>query len=420
MPDHRFPCDNCGAQLVFAPGQTSLTCPYCGHVQEIPESEAEEVSEALQEVDYASAVATLERGADYDTTRVIQCPNCGAQTEFPEGTQATTCPFCATPLVTGTETTNRHIRPAALIPFQLSEDQAREAMTRWLGSLWFAPNGLQEYARKGRRMDGIYVPYWTFDADTQTSYRGQRGDNYYVTRTRTVNGKTQTYQERRTRWRSVSGHVSRFFDDVLVMASNSLPREHTDALEPWDLGQLAPYRPDYLSGLKAEAYGVGLEDGLRAARAKMDAVIEMDIRRDIGGDHQRITARDTAMTDVTFKHVLLPVWMAAYRFGDRSFRFVVNGQTGKVQGERPWSKWKIAFAVLLALIVGGVALYLYDLYQGGGSISWDGGISIERGDGPSWLDEGAGPPPLPGDDPFRPEAGPLPAPGDGPTWLNER
>ncbi|MBP1805357.1 primosomal protein N' (replication factor Y) - superfamily II helicase [Rubellimicrobium aerolatum] len=368
MPDHRFPCESCGAQLVFAPGQTSLACPYCGHVQEIPEGDAEDVSEALQEIDYSATVARMRRGATYEETRVLKCPNCGAETEFSEGVQATLCPFCATPLVTHTGV-HRHVKPAAVIPFQLSEAQAREAMTNWLGSLWFAPNGLQDYARRGRRMDGIYVPYWTFDADTATDYRGQRGDDYYVSRTVTINGKTQTVQERRTRWRSVAGRVSRFFNDVLVLASTSLPREHTDGLEPWDLAALAPYRPDYLSGFAAEGYHVDLEDGFTLARAKMDAVIELDIRRDIGGDHQRITGKRTEISDVTFKHVLLPVWMAAYRFQDQSFRFVVNGQTGKVQGERPWSRWKIFFAILAALILAGAAALVYQWAAANGYIT---------------------------------------------------
>ncbi|NAZ36535.1 primosomal protein N' (replication factor Y) - superfamily II helicase [Rubellimicrobium sp. CFH 75288] len=366
MADYRFPCENCGGQLVFAPGQTSLTCPFCGHVQEIPEAPEEDRSEALREIDYRETVRRMERGAAFEETRVIACPTCGAQTEFPEGVKATTCPFCATPLVTAQTGTHRHVRPSALIPFALSEEEARAAMTRWLGSLWFAPNGLQDYARKGRRMDGVYVPYWTFDADTRTEYRGQRGDDYWVTRTVMRDGKPVQVRERRTRWRSVRGRVARFFDDVLVLASHSLPKAHTDALEPWDLRALEPYRPDYLSGFMAEGYSVGLEEGFAEARAIMDRVIQADIRRDIGGDHQRITQAVTQFGDVTFKHVLLPVWVAAYRFRGRSFRFVVNGQTGKVQGERPYSPWKIAFAVILGLIAAAVLAYLYAMAEGGG------------------------------------------------------
>ena len=358
MPDHVFPCEACGAQLRFAPGQTALTCPNCGHVQAIDPGEPEAAAEAVREIDYSGMVATLEQGATYEEHRTLACPNCGARTEFPEGVQAATCPFCATPLVTEAAR-SRQIRPSAVIPFALDEPTARKAMTDWLGSLWFAPNGLQAYASKGRRLDGIYVPYWTFDARTETTYRGQRGDNYTTTRTVMVNGKSTRVSETHTRWRAASGRVARAFDDLLVLASTSLHKAHTDALEPWDLTALAPYRPDFLAGFAAEGYQVGLEEGFTQARARMDLVIDQDIRADIGGDQQRITSKDPVISDVTFKHVLLPVWMAAYRYRDRGFRFVVNGQTGRVQGERPWSRAKIALAVIAALVLAGAAVAGY-------------------------------------------------------------
>jgi hypothetical protein len=151
--------------------------------------------------------------------------------------------------------------------------------------------------------------------------------------------------------------VARFFDDVLVLASRSLPKRYTDALEPWDLSGLMPYQPEFLAGFRAEAYQVELEAGFTEARAKMDRQIERDVRFDIGGDRQRIHSIDTALSDVTFKHVLLPVWMAAYKYQGKSYRFVVNGQSGRVQGERPWSAWKIAVAVILGLLVAGVIGY---------------------------------------------------------------
>jgi hypothetical protein len=223
-------------------------------------------------------------------------------------------------------------------------------MTDWLGRLWFAPNGLQEYARKGRRMDGIYVPYWTFDADTKSRYTGERGTVYYVTQTVMRNGRRETIQVPKVRWSPASGRVARFFDDVLVLASRSLPKRFTDGLEPWDLSALAPYRPEYLAGFLAEGYQVTLEDGFVEARAYMDRMIDRDVRFDIGGDQQRVHRIETAISEVTFKHILLPVWMAAYKYRGETYRFVVNGRTGRVQGERPYSAWKIAFAVILGLI----------------------------------------------------------------------
>jgi predicted RNA-binding Zn-ribbon protein involved in translation (DUF1610 family) len=289
-----------------------------------------------------------------EETRVLHCTSCGATVEFDAATHASECPFCASPIVTDTGT-SRHIKPRALLPFRLSEREARAAMTAWLGRLWFAPNGLQDYARKGRQMQGIYVPFWTFDADTRSSYTGQRGTVYYETEQVrvTVDGKPQmqTRQVQKVRWTPVSGRVARFFDDVLVLASTALPKRYTDALAPWDLAALEPYAPEFLAGFRAEAYGVGLEEGFVEARQVMDRTIERDVKFDIGGDRQQIGRIDTTISDVTFKHVLLPVWLAAYKYRGQTYRFVVNGQSGAVQGERPWSAWKIAVAVVLGLML---------------------------------------------------------------------
>lgn len=364
---HRYPCAECGADLRFAPGQTSLRCDHCGHVQDIRAMTQPEIRrKALGELDYQRAIRSALPEDAMEETRVSSCPNCGAQVQFDGATHATQCPFCATPVVSDTGT-HRHIKPQALVPFALEMETARDAMSAWLGRLWFAPNGLKDYARKGRALDGLYVPYWTYDADSKSRYTGQRGEHYYETQTVTVNvnGRSERRQEQvqKTRWYPASGTVSRQFDDVLAMASTSLPQGYADGLEPWDLSALTAYRPDYLAGFGAEGYSVSLEDGHGIARTKMDRVIEGDVRRDIGGDVQQISSVDTALSAETFKHVLLPVWMAAYKYRGRSFRFIVNGQTGKVQGERPWSAWKIAFAVVLGLIAAGAAAYVYSLRQ---------------------------------------------------------
>jgi ribosomal protein S27E len=369
MQDERhFPCVQCGSDLRYTPGQnelgqTHLTCDHCGHVQAIPQASERSIARALGELDLHRALADdlpLDASTDIRTTT---CPSCNAQVEFQGSDFAAECPFCATPVVVDTGT-QRHIKPQALIPFALTEDQARGAMVAWMGGLWFAPNTLLEYARKGRALNGIYVPFWTFDAVTASRYTGARGTNHTETRTRTVmvNGKSEQRSETvtRTSWTPVSGRVARDFDDVLVMASTSLPERLGNELTPWDLAALVPYSPDYLAGFRAEGYTIGLADAHVKGRATMSRQIETDARRDIGGDAQRVDTVDTDWSLETFKHVLLPVWMAAYKYNGKSYRFVVNGQTGEVQGERPYSAWKIGFAVLGVAALVLTAFYIND------------------------------------------------------------
>lgn len=356
---HRFPCGDCGAALTYSPGESHIVCAHCGAANEI--EQAEGPWSGVTEQDLAAALAEGVDDAEMEEARVIHCDACGADVEFDPETHAATCPFCASPVVAAPHP-SRRIRPKGVLPFAIAEGEARAAMKDWLGSLWFAPSGLTDYARAGRPMQGLYVPYWTYDADSASAYRGQRGDVYYVTRTVPVKVDGKTVMQRRkvpkVRWTSVSGRVARFFDDVLVLASRSLPRKYADRLSPWDLSGLKPYQPAYLAGFRAEAYTVPLDEGFAEARRRMDEIIRRDIRFDIGGDQQRIDHVDTRLSGLTFKHILLPVWVAAYKYRGETYRFIVNGRTGEVQGERPWSVWKIALAVALAVAAGGAAAYL--------------------------------------------------------------
>ena len=349
-----FPCENCGADYRFDPASGKNICPHCGHEDTLVTSSPWTTN--IAEIDFERTLASGQDTTESEDIRVSSCPNCAAEIRFEDETHAQDCPFCATPVVVDTGE-SRRIKPQAVLPFSIAENAARKAMQDWLGRLWFAPNALREYARHGRKMDGIYVPYWTFGADTKTRYSGMRGDIYYETRNVMRDGKSQTERVQKIRWTPRSGRVKRFFDDVLVLASRSLPLKYTEALEPWPMEDLKPYSPAYLAGFRSESYTVGLSEGYTHAQGKMKKVIEKDVRFDIGGDRQQITTMNTDIQDVTFKHVLLPVWLAAYKFRGKSYRFVVNGQTGRVQGERPWSPWKIAFAVALGLILAGTLGY---------------------------------------------------------------
>lgn len=302
-------------------------------------------------------------GADAETEDVVsvRCDSCGALVEPSPSHEAFPCPYCGSSIV-ARELSQRLIKPQALLPFRVDRGEATRLFRAWIGKLWFAPDALKKLARLEGRLQGLYTPYWTYDAGTVTRYTGQRGEEYTVTRTRTVtrDGKRvqETYREVKVRWYPASGTVSRHFDDTLVVGSKSLPRDLAVELEPWDLGNLVTYADEYLSGFTAERYQVDVREGWARATERMADVIRGDVRRDIGGDRQRIHSMDTSHRDVTYKHVLLPLWICSYRYKDAVYRFLVNARTGEVQGQRPWSWIKISLAVLTAAAVA-VALYSY-------------------------------------------------------------
>lgn len=355
-----FPCVACGARLVFAPGTTSLICPHCGEANAIPDD-----NRPVEESDYAAALAELAAGEPLRDTLAVKCSSCGAESSLPPNVTADRCPFCGVAVI-AEAASRRLIRPRYLLPFHVTREQAMERFRRWLASRWFAPSALRQCAETGG-LSGIYMPAWTYNCDTTSRYTGQRGDDYWTTEMypATVNGRTvmRTRQVRRTRWTPVSGCVDLSFSDLLVRASDSLPEDSFHALEPWDLGNLVAYRDEYVAGFVCESYQVDLPAGFEHARQDMEEPIRERIREDIGGDHQRIGSVSTRYANITFKHILLPLWLSAYRYADRSYRFMVNARTGEVHGQRPYSFWKITLTA--AAVIAAVALIalLVNAYQ---------------------------------------------------------
>ncbi|MGF1646524.1 MAG: hypothetical protein ACFCVF_06355 [Kineosporiaceae bacterium] len=357
-PAAQWPCRGCGAQLAYAPGTLSLTCPYCGTSQQLAVVDRV-VEETPFEVWQRRRQVPLPTGV-----RVLECGTCRARTESDH--VSTRCPFCGSPLVSDIAA-DASVAPEGVVPFVVDKRVADESVRRWIRSRWFAPNALKKVSTT-EAMEGTYLPFWTFDADTATDYTGQRGEYYYTTETYTemVDGRPQTRTRtvRRIRWWPASGHVRRWFDDVVVPATTLVERRRLDKLEPYHVETAVAYQPEYLAGHQALRYDVDPDAGLADARRLMAEVIEDDCRADIGGDEQRVHSMDTRYAAVTFKLLLIPLWIAAYAYGGRVFQVMVNAHTGEVVGERPWSAWKIALAVAAGVLALAVVVLLWAWYGG--------------------------------------------------------
>lgn len=350
----QFSCSQCGANLAFAPGTLSLACPYCGTHNQVRPAEA-----PVEELDYAQQLLRLEQNEDIVEVLAVHCDTCGAESALSRNETSGACPFCGAGIV-AQAASRRQIKPRALLPFHIARTDANNRFKTWIAGLWFAPSDLRKQARQAG-INGVYLPFWTYDTRTTTDYTGERGDDYWTAESYTTheNGRavTRTRQVKRTRWTRTAGRVANKFDDVLVAATDALPHAYVQALEPWDLANLTGYSDEYLGGFIAQSYDVDLPSGFVRAQALMEPTIRGTIRQDIGGDHQRIGSTSTAYFDITFKHLLLPVWISAYRYGPKSYRFLVNARTGEVQGERPYSWIKIALFILSLLIVA-IGFYL--------------------------------------------------------------
>lgn len=348
-----FPCDSCGADMLFHIGQQQLQCPFCGHLKQIVIDEQAEI----REQDFHAMLERLQtleaKGVDLQIPdqSEVRCESCGGTVLFSGTLTSSECPYCGSPIqLNKVHSATQRIPVDAVLPFLVDHQQATQRLREWVESRWFAPN---EFRRRGveGKFNGIYLPYWTFDSLTFTAYTGQRGENYTVTVGSGKNQRTET----RTRWYPASGRFQRFFDDVLVVASQGLPEKYLLELEPWPLAKCLPFTQQVLAGYMARTYDVELPDGFRIGKQRIDDALLSDVRRRIGGDKQRVDSVKSRYDEVTYKHLLLPVWMLAYRYSEKPYQVFINAATGEVQGERPYSVIKIVLTVLGVIgLIGGV------------------------------------------------------------------
>lgn len=356
-------CHDCGAVLKFAPGTNHLKCEYCGADNEIASAE-QQAAVVQEEIDFEKFLSENNVAAsDKQEVSAVKCESCGATTTLKPNITSDECPFCSNTLVIKNASTCSIIKPKYVLPFAIDGKKGMEAFRKWVSGLWFAPGDLKRYAGNADKLAGMYLPYWTYDSDTNSAYTGMRGMNYTTTESYTAieNGKSvsRTRTVTKIRWTPCAGHVSNAFDDVLVIASRSLPEKYVNALEPWDLGNLAGYDDRYLSGFRAETYQVDVKNGFEKAKGRMADEIRNTCRRDIGGDHQQVLTVNTAYNNISFKHILLPIWISAFKYNNKVYRFMINGRTGEVQGERPWSIWKIVGLAVGVIAAAAIAWWIF-------------------------------------------------------------
>ena len=340
-------CPNCGATVVFDPATGGLHCEYCGYSCKLPKAETES---EICEMDFEAAIHT--ESFDWgEQKKEVQCKQCGAVTVYDALETAAVCPFCGSTSVMPAANNNT-IAPGAICPFAVTKEKAGERFTSWLKKKWFAPKKAKKNACP-EAFQGVYLPYWTYDAQTTSNFTAKAGFDHT---TKDKDGNSSTH----TDWKRVSGVYQKFFDDVTVVASKRHESANIKACEPFDFSKLVPYSPQVVAGFIAERYSVGLKEGWETAQSSIQHSLYSDIaqyvKKQWRADRSSSVKFSTLYSNITYKYLLVPVWISSFKYKDKVYQFVVNGQTGKVGGHSPVSVWR----VLIAIIIGaGIFAGLY-------------------------------------------------------------
>ena len=343
----KFACPACGGEAVWNPAKGGLVCPFCG-----TESPAELAADGvLVEHDLGAALRAIPDAARgfAAASRQVCCQSCNAISVLDPSRQAQNCAFCGSAQLVPYVETKPAFAPESVLPFRRSETEARDGIRAWYRRLWLAPSRLKSRALTDT-VRGVYLPYWTFDAEVEADWTADAGHYYYETETYVVNGQTRTRQVQRIRWEPAAGHVSHFFDDDLVCASVGVQAALVRGIEPFPTHGAKPYDAGYVAGWVVERYQIDLIGAAQRARAAMDAKLRALCAQQIPGDTYRNLVVHPDYSHQTFKHTLAPVWLLSYTYGARRFQCLMNGVTGAVRGEYPKSPWKVALLVLAILV----------------------------------------------------------------------
>lgn len=351
------PCPSCGGRFVYSAEKLRIHCEYCGYGEDI-----NECNDKVEEAALQKAIEESEKIIpEHEGQKVMDCQNCGAK--FMVGTTdvKADCAFCGSKNINLEAFEHNFIQPVGIVPFRIPQEDGQLLFEKWIKGGWFHPNKLKRLA-KMEALHGIYLPFWTYDAQTESNWTGEAGHTTYTHQRAMVNGRWQTQRVPQIRWTRRSGHLSHFFDDILVVGSQHVQQQLMERIFPFKLDDVVNYDPRYMLGWEAEVYDLNVRQGYERANVIMDGKLRALCAAELGGDQQRFLAIQSQKFDQTFKHIMLPIWLCSYQYQNEIYQFAINGQTGRVNGKKPLSYIKIGF--LIFLFVALLALLFFLKTQG--------------------------------------------------------
>lgn len=350
-----FICPSCGGLMKFDVKSQKFICSSCRAEQDL-----ESLSDTVREYDFSQYLEREKTSVPFEGMAVVTCQNCGLEMTLDTNQVSAACPMCASAHIVSIKQ-NAGIAPEGIVPFKIDKYDAQSLFRTWVKSRWFAPGDFKKKYGEGD-LKGLYLPFWTYDASVVSHYKGKGGKQRKV---KDKDGNEKTV----TDWYPVSGIVTSLFDDIQICASEK--EKNIEGVLPYNtIKNSKPYSAGYLAGYYTEIYKIKADKAFERAKNIMESEMRSLVRKKILNQYDicKIESIKTTYSNVTYKHMLLPLWSSAFGYNGKTYGYLINGETGKVSGERPYSAGKIAAAIAAAataLIIGVVLFFnaeeLFDL-----------------------------------------------------------
>lgn len=353
-----FKCPSCASSMKHDSSSLNLNCSTCGYVENACQQNSENVVFDLTAAE--NDLALQDWGYP---VRTVICSDCKGKFIITAAEGNLNCPFCASQHISVLDEAPG-VRPDSIIPFKVDKDNAHERVSEWITKRYLAPFPFKsEYTSD--RLNGIYLPYWSFDAQVDAAYTGQVANSYTDTEIDTVTSDERTdtkkHKVKKMRWRFVTGAIDRTFKNVIFNDAGKPDAKTIERIEPFKLNELVSFSPKYLTGYAVLHYKNGLEAMWEHAQSYMGDTVRDEVHRTVKRGADVVGAVNTCVTysKITFRQLLLPVWIVTYRYKNKSYHIYINGQTGMIFGDSPYSVLKIGIiALAAAAVIGALIIFL--------------------------------------------------------------
>ena len=331
-----YKCPSCGAPLKFDGRQQEMSCDSCGNTFDpqsiIAVNQIHKEDAGHEDIMHWDMIEDSFTPGDLQQTKAYSCSSCGAELFTEETTVATACAFCGSPSVIPAQFTDE-TRPRQIIPFIIDKIKDEQMFRDYFKNKKLIPNLFLKGPNQIDEIRKLYVPFWIFDcdADARMSYRGTTVSSH----------RSGQYMVRTTRHYLIHRAGSLSFQGLPVDASIRLDNKITESIEPFNQGEAIEYAPHTLSGAQANRADVDTLTCQSRANERVKRTTDQVFRSTVSG-YSSVVPESSSIKIIngTSRPVLYPVWLITTKKGGKTYTFAINGQTGALTCDIPWSKTK--------------------------------------------------------------------------------